>query len=129
MADKTIDLGKSAITFEDNRIAHLQIKEGQVIELSEVKEIFEVISREANGGLFRLLVSAAEDATLSSESREYASSVESSDVIVADAVVIKSYSHEMTSNFFIRFNKPNRPTKMFKDIEEAKKWLHTFPVD
>ena len=129
MAYKTIDLGKSTITFEDNRIAHLHIKKGQIIDLDEVKEIFEVISQEAKGGLFRLMVSASEEATLSSKSREYASTKESSDVIVADAVVVENYSHEMTSNFFIRFNKPNRPTKLFKNVDEAKKWLLTHPVE
>lgn len=129
MTDKTIDLGKSTITFEDNRIAHLHIKEGQTIEVDEVKKIFETITELAKGKLFRLMVSASEEATLSSESREYASTKESSDVLVADAVVVHSYSHEMTSNFFIRFNKPNRPTKLFKNIEDAQKWLLTYPVD
>lgn len=129
MANKTIDLDKSSITFEEDQIAHLHLKEGQVVEVEELKAIFKAITDAAEGTKFRLLVTAADNASLSPEAREYASSAQSSDVIVADAVVVQNYSHEMTANFFIRFNKPNRPTKLFKHIEEAYEWLKTFPVE
>lgn len=129
MANKKIDLDKSSITFEEDHIAHLHLKEGQVVEIEELKAIFKAITDSAEGSKFRLLVTAADNASLSPEAREYASSAESSDVIVADAVVVQNYSHEMTANFFIRFNKPNRPTKLFKHIEEAYEWLKTFPVE
>lgn len=128
MANKTIDLDKTTITFEEDQIAHLHIKKGEIVEMDELKAIFEVITKESNGKLFRLLVTADDNASLSPEAREYASSAGSSDVIVADAVVVQNYSHEMTANFFIRFNKPNRPTKLFKERKEAYEWLKTFPV-
>lgn len=128
MANKTIDLDKTIITFEEDHIAHLHIKKGEIVEMDELKSIFEAITKESNGKLFRLLVTADDNASLSPEAREYASSAESSDVIVADAVVVQNYSHEMTANFFIRFNKPNRPTKLFKERKEAYEWLKTFPV-
>ena len=129
MANKTIDLSKSSITFEEDRIAHLHLKKDQVVEIDELKSIFEAINEEAEGGKFRLLVTAENNASLSPEAREYASSADSSRVIVADAVVVQSYSHEMTANFFIRFNKPNRPTKLFKEDKDAYAWLKDFPVN
>lgn len=128
MSSKPVDLPSSTISFEDDRVAHLHIKQGHVLETDELKSIFEVIDQAAQGGKFRLLVTAGDNASLSQEAREYASSAQSSDVIVADAVVVQSYSHEMTANFFIRFNKPNRPTKLFKGRDEAYEWLKTFPV-
>ncbi len=128
MANKTIDLGKSTITFEEDQIAHLNLKQGELVEIDELKSIFDVISKEPGGKKFRLLVTAGNNASLSPEAREYASTAESSDVIVADAVVVQNYSHEMTANFFIRFNKPSRPTRLFKNREEAYAWLKTFPV-
>ncbi len=128
MSDKTFDLGKSTLTFQPDNILHLHMKEGQVVELEEVKRIFETINNEANGLKYRLLVTAGEKASLSQDARNYASSAESTDALVADAVVVQSYSHEMTANFFIRFNKPNRPTQLFKNREEAVEWLMSFPV-
>jgi hypothetical protein len=126
MAEETIDLGKSTLTFEKDQVAHLHIKANQIVETDEVKAIFEVIN--GKNGRFRLLVTADEQAALSPEAREYASSAESTDKIVADAVVVQNYSHEMTANFFIRFNKPNRPTRLFKHRDEAYEWLKTFAV-
>jgi len=128
MTTKTIDLGKSTITFEEDQIAHLNLKQGELVEIDELKTIFEEIAKQAGEKKFRLLVTAGNSASLSPEAREYASSAESSDVIVADAVVVQNYSHEMTANFFIRFNKPNRPTRLFKNREAACEWLKTFPV-
>lgn len=128
MTTKTIDLGKSTITFEEDQIAHLNLKQGELVEIDELKTIFEEIAKQAGEKKFRLLVTAGNSASLSPEAREYASSAESSDVIVADAVVVQNYSHEMTANFFIRFNKPNRPTRLFKNREAAYEWLKTFPV-
>jgi hypothetical protein len=126
MAEEKIDLGKSTLTFEKDQVAHLHIKANQIVETDEVKAIFQVIN--GKNGRFRLLVTADEQAALSPEAREYASSAESTDKIVADAVVVQNYSHEMTANFFIRFNKPNRPTRLFKHRDEAYEWLNTFEI-
>lgn len=128
MANTTVDLGKSTITFEEDQIVHLNLKQDQVVEVAELKSIFETINNKSGGKKFRLLVTAGDNASLSPEAREYASSAESSDVIVADAVVVQNYSHEMTANFFIRFNKPCRPTKLFKRKAAAYEWLKSFEV-
>jgi hypothetical protein len=128
MTQQIIDFKKCTITFGDEQIVHLHFKEGFVVELEEVQDIFETINSAYTNRNFRLLVTAGEKATLSPEARAYASSHESSDVIVADAIVVRNYSHEMTANFFIRFNKPHRPTNWFKDEADATKWLKTFTV-
>ncbi len=44
----------------------------------------------------------------------------------ADAFVIKSMAQKILANFYIKINKPERPTKFFNDIEEAKIWLKPF---
>jgi hypothetical protein len=128
MTQETVHLNKSSITFDEHQLAHLHIKEGQVVELEEVQGIFSIINQAFTGKRFRLLVTAGENATLSPDARSYASSAASSNVIAADAIVVNNYSHEMTANFFIRFNKPHRPTNWFKNREEALEWLKTFEV-
>ncbi len=44
----------------------------------------------------------------------------------ADAFMIKSVAMQLIANFYLRINKPERPTKMFTDEKEAIKWLKTF---
>lgn len=128
MTEQIINFKKCTITFGPDQLVHLDINPGQVVELEEVKEIFEAINNAREDKLFRLLVTAGDKATLSPEARAFASSDSSSTAIVADAIVVNNYSHEMTANFFIRFNKPFRPTNWFKDEEDAIKWLNTYAV-
>lgn len=44
----------------------------------------------------------------------------------AEAFIINSIAMRMIANFYLKINKPERPTKMFTREEEAIKWLKTF---
>jgi hypothetical protein len=44
----------------------------------------------------------------------------------ADAFMVNSTAMKLIANFYLRINKPERPTKMFTDEKEAIKWLKTF---
>ncbi len=122
MSREKIDLGNCELDIDHSDIIELYIKPSETVETEKVREIFETIHRDfpsARG----LLVSAGDKATLSPEARELVSSKDITDIIVADAIVTKFYYHQMSSNFFVRYNKPSRPTKIFKTDEEARVWL------
>lgn len=44
----------------------------------------------------------------------------------ADAFVIKSMAQKILANFYIKINKPERPTKFFNNKDEAINWLKPF---
>lgn len=44
--------------------------------------------------------------------------------VIAAAVLIDSPLGSMIGNFFISISRPLRPTKIFTDEVEAKKWLN-----
>ncbi len=46
--------------------------------------------------------------------------------VVVAAVLLDSAIGSIIINFFIRVSKPLRPTKIFTNEEEAKKWLSQF---
>lgn len=122
MSREKVDLGNCELDVDDAGIVELFIKPGETVERDKVKEIFDAIHKEfpsARG----LLVSAGDKATLSPEARELVSSKDITDRIVADAIVIQHYYHQMSSNFFVRYNKPSRPTQIFKTDQEARNWL------
>ena len=58
--------------------------------------------------------------------REYASSVEENKYTIADAIVTSTLSLNMVAKFYIQFNKPHMPTKVFKSRDEAIQWLLSF---
>lgn len=41
---------------------------------------------------------------------------------LTDAIVISNISQKLMADFYMRFNKPKRPTKVFTSIERALKW-------
>ena len=58
--------------------------------------------------------------------REYASSAEENNYTIADAIITTTLSLNMVAKFYIQFNKPHMPTKVFKSREEAIQWLLSF---
>lgn len=44
----------------------------------------------------------------------------------ADAFVIHSLPQKILANFYTKMNNPERPTKFFKNKEEALNWLNQF---
>lgn len=44
----------------------------------------------------------------------------------ADAFVITSMATRILGNFYLKINKPERPTKLFNDKTDALQWLNQF---
>ncbi len=120
-----IDLKSCSIELMEYGIVELHINPEQVIMPNKVHEIFDAIHRHFPSAK-TLMVTAGKKATLSPDARDLASSAEITDQIIADAIVTEHYSHQMSANFFVRYNRPHRPTQLFKTVEEAKEWLRVF---
>jgi hypothetical protein len=57
------------------------------------------------------------------EAMNYIASEGSSPYAIAEAYVIASLSQKILAKFYLNFNKPARPTRMFGAIPEAVTWL------
>lgn len=122
MADRKIDLGNCSLETDDDLIVQLHIYPDCTVESEKIDEIFETIHRDFSSAK-GLLVTAGNQATLSQEAREKVSRADITDQIKADAIVVEHYQHHMTANFFVRYNRPSRPTKIFRTEAEARSWL------
>jgi hypothetical protein len=47
---------------------------------------------------------------------------------IAEAFIINSVAHKLIANFYIKVEKPQKPTHFFSDIPSAEKWLRTFMI-
>jgi len=122
MANKRIELSNCWLDLDHDEIVELHIRPNCILNSDEVDEIFENIHGKfpsARG----LLVTAGKEASLSQEARDKVSDGDVTKQIIADAIVVEHYQHHMTANFFVRYNKPQRPTEIFKTSEEARIWL------
>jgi hypothetical protein len=64
----------------------------------------------------------------SKEARDFAASAERSKWGIAEAYVITNLPQRLVGNFYLNFNKPPLPTKMFENEKDAIQWLHSFNV-
>lgn len=121
---KVIELKETTITLHEVYV-HFHFKKvgPDPISKSVVEEVHSIIAKELDKKKY-LLVTTEADVTLTEPARDFASSVSFDEYIIADAVVTRDYSHEISANFFIRFNRPNRPVKLFPSEEKAINWIH-----
>lgn len=69
-----------------------------------------------------VLALAGERTQATEEARIYAST-NTPEGRVAEAVIIRSLPVRIMGNFYLKFHKPNVPTRMFEDYEDAMRWL------
>ncbi len=124
VADMKFDLDNCSLELDKDGIVELHLYPGKTIHPDKVREIFETIHSKMPEAT-RLLVSAGAGATLNPEARDLVSSQDITNQILADAIVTEHYAHQMSANFFVRYNQPHRPTRLFKTEEEAREWLLT----
>lgn len=99
---------------------------------SEVDEVEHQINHNAiveligKGKKYPVLVDSDEFINVTPEARKLIRELEPMIPISARALVIKSLSHRILANFYIKFHKPIVPTQIFNNYEDALKWLLNF---
>lgn len=91
--------------------------------MSDAINILGNISKLRNRNKYPLLVVYADDNSFSNETRFH---ISKHTLSKADALVSKSLALRIIGNFYIKINKPIRPTRLFNDVESAIIWLNTF---
>jgi hypothetical protein len=121
MADYSSD--KFEITILTNRIFKLRPFEGMELNVSDVEEMRGIYLKFSNNESFAILLDATHPSTLIPEARVLLASEEFAVKRIAAAFVTRSLASKIIGNFFIQFNKPASPTKMFNDEKSALEWL------
>lgn len=91
------------------------------VDISEMK----IINRQlVPQGKYALMICASDPFQITSEARKLSSSKDFSADRIALALVSDSSANKFMGNFFINFNKPLNPTKIFTNEQEAINWLN-----
>lgn len=125
----TLDKIKTAtgtVSFQEEGILRYEIEKTDELTLQNVKEYIEVVGNLGGGKSFCNLVVMKQFVQVGDDARKYAASEESNIYTIADAFIINSIALKIVGNFYIRFNKPVRPTRIFNNEEDALVWLRTF---
>jgi hypothetical protein len=116
-------LNKARVGLRKDGIVQTDIFEEQELSLADVKEIIEVIGKLAENQMMPQLIIAEPLSGPDLKAMQYIASEGSSPYAIAEAYVITSLSQKILAKFYLNFNKPSRPTKIYGDEAEAVKWL------
>ncbi|MDH5365563.1 MAG: hypothetical protein OEW67_01145 [Cyclobacteriaceae bacterium] len=113
----------------ENGIMYIQIAENAVINIEEAKASSKYM-KEVSKQPIPIIVYYPKGHTQSIEARNfYAKDPEHIKLYTACALLTDSPMGKVLANFFMGFNKPLKPTRMFTDLEAAEKWIDSFKTE
>lgn len=101
------------------------IKPEKEFTLKNLDEVI-IAEREFGGDKLPVLVACGDLATTNVELLYHLAQEGSNPYSLADGFVLSSLNQKLLANFYIKINRPSRPTKFFKNEEDALTWLSQF---
>jgi hypothetical protein len=111
---------------EKSRILQMRVHENAKIGIAEMVENVMSANALANGKKYLKLVEGNKNVSVTKEARDLSAAMKEWDNSIAVALVVKSMTNKIIANFYINFNKPAVPTRIFTTKEKAIEWLNGF---
>jgi hypothetical protein len=116
--------GKGFMWSDNDGISWAVLAEKAKIDKNDAVALIELVRQTYSPERrFLALIDVRAADSISDEARTIGVNKEFSDMIAAMAIVVESGSTRIMANFFIRFNPPTIPTRIFTTPEAAKNWL------
>ncbi|MCB9196485.1 MAG: hypothetical protein H6600_02895 [Flavobacteriales bacterium] len=117
------DLGFATVKMISPQIFQTLVRENTTIDVESLLKIKEVNRELADGKKYGVLVESDMMTNITRDAMKLSASKEFQENTVAKALIIKSIGHQIVGSFYLKFNKPHIPTRIFKEKEEALEWL------
>lgn len=115
----------SKIQLLDNGIVELHSNDDTVYDVDMIKEVVNEIGNLTGGKKCKQITIAGIYTSVTKEGRDFMASDEAVKFTIAEAFVIQSLAQRILGNFFLKFNRPKVPTKIFTDKQKAELWLNS----
>jgi hypothetical protein len=123
---KHIDDPDFTVTLRSDGIVYVFFKDGMEITVPVQGRLL-VAYHEVTGGILHpFIFETGVDTSINKEARDNAVLMEDRSPVGRSAVVANNTAHLLIANFYLKFNKPKNPYKVFKSRDEAIKWLKSF---
>jgi hypothetical protein len=123
---KTIQTKVAYFSYDSrSRILRMKLMDEASIEVEDAIQNYEAALSLTHGEKHLLLVDAQANVYISKETRIYSAQSKPNSPL-AMALIVNSTANRLIGNFYINFNKPKVPTKLFPSEEKALKWLEEF---
>lgn len=109
----------------ENNIVRIKFFDKQAIGVTECRKINNALGALTEGRPARILMIPESATQFNNGAREFSASAEGLQFTIADAMIITSLAHKILVSFYLKFDKPKKPSKAFTSEEEAIAWLIT----
>lgn len=124
--EKNIKFEYANVQLLTNGIVKIEMFDGHIIDLEESVQL-NIAQGELFGGNEGLMLMVAHTTTqFTNDAREFSASKEGLRFSIAEALVVKNLAQKILVSFYLKINKPPKPSKAFNTEDEAIKWLLSF---
>jgi len=116
---------KTVVFFYEEGILNINFKEDADVQLENAQENLRIRKEFQQEEKVKVLSDVSLVWNVSKEARAFFASKQVTDLNIAMAMITNSLTSKILANFFMKFNKPAAPTKMFNSKEKAIAWLAT----
>lgn len=120
IAECDLGVGTGVITVDG--IFHVIVRSGEKVTLDTVKLGNSFMER-VGGAPYLNLFEFEAFADVDTEVRKWSADHNGNTYTKADAIVVSSLPQKILADFYLKFNKPVKPTKIFREREKAIDWL------
>ncbi len=120
---KKVETAQYIIGVRDDGIIHVFYKEHAELDVKLQLEMLDVYIELCENKPYPFIFEAEEYITVTKEARDNALSLEDKSPLAVSAILVKNLAHKLIADFYLKFNKPRRPYKVFKNFEEGIDWL------
>lgn len=104
-----------------NDIFYLHVPKFEKIGMDVINAGYDFLD-ENGGGIYYNVYHFDSFSDVDPETREWAADTSGNKYTHTDAIVIGSLSQKLITDFYLRFNKPAKPTRIFYSLENAVAW-------
>lgn len=120
---RSIRLDEALIELIDDDYVQVVFLDDCVLDLDLQHRLLENYIIICEGKKYPFLFAAMENVTITKEARDNAVNLEAKSPATKTAVIAHTLPYRMIANFYLKFNKPKNPYKVFSKKDEAVKWL------
>ena len=122
---KEIELKFAQLSLYDPPLVKVEMHGNVLITETESREINNKIGELSGGKEIPVLMVAEELTQFDSTARTFSASEEGMRYTLGDAFVVRNIAQRLIASFYLSFNKPKKPSKIFDSEEAAMKWLYS----
>lgn len=125
MSDTSLPRVLKSLTMIDNDTVEIEYTDAVHVTYDDMRELLDSLYRFTENKRLKRLVVITKNSTLETKARHLLQeeNKDRSEQIIAEAVLVTSFTQKMTTNFYLKFIKDTYPSKFFTDYYKAIEWL------